>query len=57
MTADPHMGFVVAAYAIALAVVAAMIFVILRDYRTLKRDLARFPARGERAARDDESSL
>lgn len=57
MTADPHMGFVIAAYAIAFVIVAAMIFVILRDYGTLKRDLARFPARGERAARDDEGSL
>jgi len=57
MTADPHMGFVVAAYAIAFVIVAAMIFVILRDYRMLKRDLARFPGRGERAARDDEGSL
>lgn len=56
MTADPHFGFVVAAYAIAFVIVAAMIFVILRDYRTLRRDLARFPNRGERATRDEESA-
>ncbi|MGO9673307.1 MAG: heme exporter protein CcmD [Methylocella sp.] len=56
MTADPHIGFVVAAYAIAFIIVAAMIFVIMRDYRTLRRDLARFPGRGERAAGGDEGS-
>jgi heme exporter protein CcmD len=56
MTADPHFGFVVAAYAIAFVIVAAMILVILRDYRTLRHDLARFPNRGERATRDEESA-
>jgi heme exporter protein CcmD len=56
MTADPHFGFVVAAYAVAFVIVAAMILVILGDYWTLRRDLARFPGRGERSARDDEES-
>ncbi len=48
MTADPHFGFVVAAYAIAFVIVAAMIFAIARDYYALKRELAQFPARERR---------
>jgi heme exporter protein D len=56
VTADPHFGFVIAAYAIAFVIVAAMIFVILRDYWALRRDLGRFPVRGERAIRGDEES-
>ena len=47
MEHDPHTGFIVAAYLIAFAVVAAMIVVILVDYRTLKRQLRRFGAKGE----------
>jgi heme exporter protein D len=48
MTADPHFGFVVAAYAIGFVIIGGMIFAILRDYFTLRRALARFPGRGER---------
>lgn len=48
MTADPNFGFVIAAYAIALVIVAGMIFAIARDYSALKRELARFPARERR---------
>jgi heme exporter protein CcmD len=50
VTADPHFGFVIAAYAIAFIIVAAMIFAILRDYFTLRRALSRFPARERRDA-------
>ena len=46
MTADPHFGFVVAAYAIAFVIVAGMIFVTLRDYSELKRALALVAGRG-----------
>ncbi|VFU08693.1 heme exporter protein CcmD [Methylocella tundrae] len=48
MTADPHFGFIVAAYGVGFVVIAGMIFAILRDYFTLKRALSRFPQRGER---------
>jgi heme exporter protein CcmD len=56
MTADPHFGFVAAAYAIAFVIVAAMIFVILRDYFTLRQALSRFPARARRDASEGEGS-
>ena len=35
MMADPHIGFVVAAYAVAAVVIAAMIGSVLFDYRRL----------------------
>jgi heme exporter protein CcmD len=50
MSHDPHLGFVVAAYAFAFVVIAGMIFTILADYLTLKRALAAF---GERAGRNE----
>jgi heme exporter protein D len=56
VTSDPHFGFVIAAYAIAFVIVAAMIFVILRDYFTLRRALSRFPAGERRAARESETA-
>jgi heme exporter protein CcmD len=40
-----HTGFIVAAFALSAAVVAGMILVLMVDYRTLRRDLARFPDR------------
>ena len=46
MEHDPHTGFIVAAYAIATLVVAAMVVAILVDHRTLKAGLKRFGARG-----------
>jgi heme exporter protein CcmD len=58
MTADPHFGFVIAAYGIGFFIIAGMIFAILRDYFALRRALARFPGRGERdeGPRADETS-
>ena len=41
-----HLGFIVAAYAVAGVVIGSMIVLILSDYRTLKRSLRRFGARG-----------
>ncbi|MDR3407993.1 MAG: heme exporter protein CcmD [Methylovirgula sp.] len=43
--AAPHVGYVIAAYAIAFVVIAAMILGTLIDYRTLKRNLERIAAR------------
>jgi heme exporter protein CcmD len=40
MSHDPHFGFVVAAYALALVIVAAMVVTILADYTRLKQALA-----------------
>jgi heme exporter protein CcmD len=39
MMADPHIGFVVAAYAIAAATIAAMVAYVLLDYRRLNAHL------------------
>ena len=46
MEHDPHIGFIVAAYVIAAAVVGTMIATTLFDYASLRRRLARFGARG-----------
>ncbi|MEW5425055.1 heme exporter protein CcmD [Amorphus sp. 3PC139-8] len=43
---DPHLGFIVAAYAVTVAVIAVLIGWILLDGRRLKRQLARLEARG-----------
>ena len=39
MMADPHIGFVIAAYSIAALVLAAMIGSVVLDYRRLSADL------------------
>jgi heme exporter protein CcmD len=39
VTADPHIGFVVAAYAVAAATIGAMIAYVLLDYRRLTAHL------------------
>jgi heme exporter protein CcmD len=39
MSHDPHFGFVVAAYALAVVIVAGMIVTILADYMRLKQAL------------------
>lgn len=41
----PHIGFVVAAYAIAFVVIAGMILATLIDYRDLRKKLERAAAR------------
>jgi heme exporter protein CcmD len=40
MMGDPHIGFIVAAYAVAAATIAAMIGWVLLDARRLKGELA-----------------
>jgi heme exporter protein CcmD len=40
-----HLGFIVFAYALAFAVIGAMIGAVLLDHRRLRRDLSRFEAR------------
>jgi heme exporter protein CcmD len=39
MMADPHIGFVIAAYSVAAVVLAAMIGSVALDYRRLSADL------------------
>ena len=40
----PHLGFIVAAYAVAAVAIAAMIAVVWLDYRDLTAKLARLEA-------------
>jgi heme exporter protein CcmD len=49
MMDTPHLGFIVAAYALAAAVIATMIAAILIDYRALSANL-----RGLEAARREK---
>ena len=44
MSHDPHFGSVLAAYALALAVIAAMIAAVVLDHRRLKRALSKIAA-------------
>ncbi len=39
MSHDPHLGFVIAAYALAVVIVTGMIVTILADYMRLKQAL------------------
>ena len=45
MSAVPHLGFIVAAYAVAAVVIAAMIGAILFDYRDLVARLEKLDTR------------
>ncbi len=45
---DPHTGFIVVAYLIGFVVIAGMVAAILYDQVSLKRALAKLPARGEK---------
>ena len=45
MMAIPHIGFIIAAYAIAAAAIAAMIAYVWLDYRALSAELAALEAR------------
>ena len=38
---DPHIGFIVAAYAVAVATIGAMIGWVVLDFRNLSAELAR----------------
>jgi heme exporter protein D len=46
MAAIPHIGFIVAAYAAAAIVVAALVAWVTLDYRALRRTLDDFERRG-----------
>jgi heme exporter protein D len=46
MTLGPHAPFIIAAYVVALAIVAGLIAWVLVDYRTQRRLLAELDARG-----------
>ncbi len=41
-----HIGFIAAAYAVAAVVITSMVLSIVAEHRALRRDLARFGARG-----------
>jgi heme exporter protein CcmD len=45
MTADPHFGFIVAAYLAGILVIGGMIIWTIVDYATLKKTLARLAAK------------
>lgn len=55
MSADPHFGFVIAAYGFGFVIIAGMIVLILRDYMSLKRALAQFDARTASEAAQDQA--
>ena len=40
MNHDPHLGFIIAAYAVGFLIVVGMVGTILADYRNLKQALA-----------------
>jgi heme exporter protein D len=46
MAAVPHMGFIVAAYAVAVAIVGALIAWVMLDYRAQRRTLAELDKSG-----------
>jgi heme exporter protein CcmD len=50
--AAPHIGFVLAAYAIAFVVITSMILATILDYRGLKKKLEQVATRATRG-RDD----
>lgn len=48
MSHDPHFGSVLAAYALALALIAAMIAAVVLDHRRLKRALSKLAAAAQK---------
>jgi heme exporter protein CcmD len=48
MSPDPNFGFIIAAYALALLMVAGMIGVIAMDYARLKRQLSSLDSQQQR---------
>jgi heme exporter protein D len=46
MAAVNHMGFIVAAYAVTIAIVGALIAWVMLDYRAQRRTLAELDKRG-----------
>ncbi len=57
MSHDPHFGFVVAAYVLALVVIGGMIAAIAFDYHRLKRELAVIESLGRQQRPPDKSCL
>ncbi len=55
MSAVPHLGFIVAAYAVTLIVVGGAIAAVLLDRRALRRALHRLEARAGRGRASSES--
>lgn len=55
MNLGPHAGFIVVAYAVALAVVVALVVWVAVDARTQKRTLGELEARGSRSAGERQS--
>ena len=47
MSSVPHLGFIIAAYAVTVVTIAATILMLVQDQRAQKRLLARFPSRSE----------
>ena len=56
MMADPHIGFIVAAYAVAAATIGAMIAYVVLDYRRLNADLGKVTQALEAARRGAKDS-
>jgi heme exporter protein CcmD len=48
MMAVPHIGFILAAYAVTVVTVGGTMVAILLDRQALKRDLARYERHGRR---------
>ncbi len=48
MSAIPHIGFIVAAYAVTTVVMLAMVVTVVLDGRALRRLLAKLETRAER---------
>jgi hypothetical protein len=57
MSHDPHLGFIIAAYALALAIVAAMVVTIVTDYLNLKQALSSFSAKEKDQALETPRNL
>ena len=53
--ADPHIGFIIAAYAVAAAAISAMIAYVVLDYRRLRAELEE-ASRALEAARGGEKA-
>ncbi len=56
MSHDPHFGFFVAAFVLALAVIGGMIAAVAFEYRRLRRALAVVEALGPQQCPPDKSS-
>ena len=57
MSHDSHLGFIIAAYAFGLVIVAGMVVTIVADYLNLKQALASFSAPEIRQDGDTEDQI